>query len=289
LHATTQFWNVDGEVNDQPCVHMGDVASGRFFDKYTATFDDVKDDDIYDSSVDSDEKNNQLDKKKTWCKEFLLGFIRLHQFIHVLIDTGTSNTMRNYLKMYLLGQESYTDTEITEHAEDVLLQESDNDKMKKQNLLKFTDKMQLYTWSFAFVINGDGSKTMVDHTVDELATITKNDSNLMPEWIQDVDVVRYERNGLKQEVEKLIKTPPQHKKYKEMTKTVEEKRQSTQEAEYKYKTTNAFVLFEQYYDFKKKAVLYGDEEIRPPRIKHDDTKLYDDSDVSTESSSDENL
>ena len=161
--------------------------------------------------------------------------------------------------------------------------------MKKQNLLKFTDKMQLYTWSFAFVINSDGSKTIAEHTVDELATITKNDSNLMKEWMQDVDVVRHERNGLKQEVGKLIKASPQHNNYKEMTKTVEEKRKSTQEAEYKYKTTNAFVLFEQYYDFKKKAVLYGDEETRPPRIKHDDTKLYDDSDVSTESSSDENL
>ena len=77
-HNTLNFLNVDGKVNEQRCEHMLDVETEDFLDKYSAAFDDVKDDDVYDSSIDAAEKNKQLQMKKTWCNEFLLGFIRLH-------------------------------------------------------------------------------------------------------------------------------------------------------------------------------------------------------------------
>ena len=289
LNATFNFLNVDGKSNEQRCEHMLDVDSGIYFDKYSATFDDVKDDDIYDSSIDAAEKNKQLEIKKTWCKEFLLGFMRLHQFIHVLIDTETANANREKLKLYLRGHETYTDAEIREHVDDNLLRESEKDNMKKQNLVNFTEKMLFYTWSFAFVINEYGTLTVVQGVVDEFQTITTNDSNLMVEWQKEVEVVRLGKNELNNAIDRMKVVLPKQNNYANLEKSVEEKRESTQVAEYKYKTTNAFVLFQQYYDFKKKAVLYGEEEIRLPRIKHADTKLYDDSDVSSESSSDDNL
>ena len=288
-HKTFNFLNTDGKPNQQRCEYMLHLETQDYFDKYSATFDDVKDDDTYDTSIDAEEINRQLENKKAWCKEFLLGFIRLHQFIHVLIDTETPNAKRETFKLYLRGYESYTDAEIVEFGADTLSREIEMDNMKKQNLVNFTEKMLLYTWSFAFVIHDNGTINVIPETVAELKTITTNDSNIMTEWLKDVDVVRTERKQLKEAVDRKTRMNPLNNNYKTTTKEVDDKRKSTQEAEYKYKTTNAFVLFEQYYDFKKKAVLYGEEEDRLPRIKHDDTRLYDDSDVSTESSSDDNL
>jgi len=120
--------------------------------------------------------------------------------------------------------------------------------------------------------------------------IAENNSNLMTEWSNSVAVIIDSRRQLKEIIDLIaLITDKSSPHYKTKRNIMLDTRKINEEKECEYKTQNAFILYEQYFNFRKKKCLYGQEIERLPPISHDDNTLYDDSDVSTESSSDEDL
>jgi hypothetical protein len=271
---------------------MKDPQENDTLDEFEAEFDDFMDeevDDVSQMNVTDDEKAQNLECKKMWCREFLLGFIRLHQFIHALINTANEYEHRENLISYLQGFESLSDLQLIEFTDTDKTKTLTQENMKKQDLLKFTGKMLLFTWASVLTQDDDDS-TYDEEMAGELILITKNNSNLMTEWLKSVAVIIASRKELKDSID-LMETVVNKSStyYKSKRESMLATRKINEEKEYEYKTQNAFILYEQYFNFRKKKFLYGQEIERLPLISHDDNTLYDDSDVSTESSSDEDL
>jgi len=268
---------------------MKDPEEDQIIDKFHANFDDFLDDDVHDMNLTQEEKTQILNDKIMWCREFLLGFIRLHQFLHALIHTEKQFQHRDNLMFYLQGFESLSDLQKKELDESDKTQTTTQENMKKQDLLKFTEKMLLFTWASTLPAFGDTSgydKAMAD----ELILIAKNNSNLMREWLKSVAVIVDSRTKLKQIIERLKVIDEKTTNYYKSTRdNMIAIRNNNEEKEHEYKTQNAFILYVQYFNFRKKKILYGEAIDRLPRITHDDNTLYDDSDVSPESSSDDDL
>ena len=190
---------------------------------------------------------------------------------------------------YLQGCESLSDLQINELDDTDKIQTTTQENMKKQDLFTFTGKMLLFTWASALQIDGDVSG-YDQQMVQEFELIAKNNSDLMKEWLKSVAVIVDSRTDLANAVELLNVIPDKMSTtYKNKSKLMVETRKINEEKEYEYKTQNAFILYEQYFNFRKKKFLYGEEVDRLSRITHDDNTLYDDSDVSAESSSDDDL
>ena len=264
---------------------MKDPEEDNTLDEFEANFDDFMDEEV----VTDSEKAPNLECKKMWCREFLLGFIRLHQFIHALINTENEFKHREKLVFYLQGFESLSDLQEIEFIDTDKTKTLTQENMKKQDLLKFTEKMLLFTWASTLPAFGDTSgydKAMAD----ELILIAKNNSNLMREWLKSVAVIVDSRRNLKQIIDRLKFMDDKTTDYYKSTRdTMIAIRNNNEEKEHEYKTQNAFILYVQYFNFRKKKILYGEAIDRLPRITHDDNTLYDDSDVSPESSSDDDL
>jgi len=264
---------------------MKDPEEDNTLDEFEANFDDFMDEEV----VTDSEKAPNLECKKMWCREFLLGFIRLHQFIHALINTENEFKHREKLVFYLQGFESLSDLQEIEFIDTDKTKTLTQENMKKQDLLKFTEKMLLFTWA-SVLTRDDGDSTYDKQMAEELMLIAKNNSNLMTEWLNSVAVIIDSRKQLKDSIE-LMESVVDKKssRYKSKREFMLATRKINEEKEYEYKTQNAFILYEQYFNFRKKKFLYGQEIERLPLITHDDNTLYNDSDVSAESSSDEDL
>ena len=285
---TFEFINIDGKSNSKKCIHMKDSKEVQIIDEIYAKFDDFVHDDVHDINLTLEEKTQILNDKKMWCREFLLGFIRLHQFLHALIHTEKTFQYRDNLIFYLQGFESLSDLQKKELDESDNIQTTTQENMKKQDLLKFTEKMLIFTWA-STLSDFDDTSGYDKEMADELILISKNNNNLMIEWLKSVAVIVDSRTKLKQCIDRFKFMDEKTKNYKKHRDNMIVIRNNNEEKEHEYKTQNAFILYEQYFNFRKKKFLYGEEVDRLPRITHDDNTLYDDSDVSAESSSDDDL
>jgi hypothetical protein len=289
---TDKFINIDGKVNTNACIYMKDPEENDMLDRFDATFDEFVDEEVDDVSrmnVTDEDKTYNLQCKKLWCGEFLLGFIRLHQFIHALINTEKAFEHRENLMLYLQDFESLTDLQTIEFLDLDKIKTSTQENMKTQDLLKFTGKMLLFTWA-SVLTHVDGDSNYDKNMAEELMLIAENNSNLMTEWLNSVAVIMDSRKQVKDSIELMESVVDKSStRYKTKREFMIATRKINEEKENQYKTQNAFILYEQYFNFRKKKFLYGQEIERLPLISHDDNTLYDDSDVSTESSSDEDL
>jgi len=121
--------------------------------------------------------------------------------------------------------------------------------MKKQDLLKFTAKMLLFTRASA--LPGDGDDPVHENEmVREFRLTTKNNNDLMKEWLESRAVIVDSRTQLKEMIDVLqIINVKSSSDYQSKREIMAGTRKMNEEKEYEYNTQNAFILYEQYFNF----------------------------------------
>jgi len=216
-------------------------------------------------------------KKRMWCSELMIGYIRLRQFLHVTIYDNDRQADHKKFIAYLMGQEKLNDTQMNDFTFDA---------KSIGGVQEFGAKMQIVTFGHVFT-----NRTIQDPDLCQvLAQIAALSNNSVGEWSQI-----YQRMLKKQEKLQSVITSLKHLKKENKPNYTDKQAEEAlsievRDVESKFKTNDAYILYEKYFSFRRKNLIYNEVFTRPIPVLGDDDKLYDDtgeSESSEEGSDDE--
>jgi len=251
-------------VNDD-CLHM---SCNEFELEFNGTKTQASILDDVSTNFNFDENN---DTKVKWCTEFMIGYTRLRQFLHVTIyNTYRVNDHANFLS-YLKGEENMSDAQM-ENGNDVII----------GGVQQFTTKMQIVTFGLVF----SDKMTQDDTLCTSLATINRQSNNSVGDWATTRRSLLQNQKNLQNMITTVKNLKNKKSRSDEKQKEMDILSVYVRELESNFKTNNAYILYETYFSFRKKNLSYNEMKVRPAAYLEDEGNLYDDTDGSESSEED---